>query len=111
MNTHAVISTGMTHTSAAAWAFLHDRGIDLVSLLDRHTRGDWGDVDLDDGQENGLSLVCGGPIVSRFTLSGTDGIRIVTDTLRKTTRISLATEPHALTGHAGHSFGYEALAA
>ncbi|OAI13184.1 hypothetical protein A1507_17600 [Methylomonas koyamae] len=86
-------------------------GVDMTTLLDRHANGDWGDINLDDEQENGLSLVCGGPIVSQFTLPGMDRIRIVTDTFRKSTRISLATEPHGRADPTDHSFGGEAIAA
>jgi len=111
MTAPVLLSTGRTHTSIAARAVLTACGIDMTTLLDRHANGDWGEITLDDEQENGLSLVCGGPIVSQFKLSGLDSIRIVTDTLRKTTRISLATEPYRLAGNASHLFDDEALAA
>ncbi|MCQ8183280.1 hypothetical protein NP603_19360 [Methylomonas sp. SURF-1] len=111
MTAPVLLSTGRTHTSIAARAVLTAYGVDMATLLDRHANGDWGEITLDDEQENGLSLVCGGPIVSQFKLSGLDSIRIVTDTFRKTTRINLATEPSCSAGHASHSFGGEALAA
>lgn len=111
MSTHAMFSTYPSQTTAAVRARLSDVGVDMTALLDRHARGDWGEINLDEEQENGLSLVCGGPVVSQFKLSGTDGVRIVTDTLRKTTWIGLTTEPHGLTRHAGHSLGVKALAA
>ncbi|WP_445370074.1 hypothetical protein ACH518_00240 (plasmid) [Methylomonas sp. HW2-6] len=111
MTTLVSLSNGRIQTSIAALALLTACGVEMTALLDRHANGDWGDINLDEEQENGLSLVCGGPIVSQFKLSGLDSIRIVTDTFRKTTRINLATEPSCFAGHASHSFGGEALAA
>jgi len=50
-------------TPAALDALTHD---DILTSLDRHLRGDWGEVSLDDWEENELSLKKGYPILSVY---------------------------------------------
>ena len=64
---------------------------DLVSLLDRHSAGDWGDVCDEDKQANDEALESGDRILSSYRLSGTK-VWVITEADRSATTILLPEE-------------------
>ena len=61
-------------------------------FLDRHINGDWGVVSEDDKRENEYSVQHGFRILSAYTTSAGDRIRIMTEADRSTTTILLPDE-------------------
>ncbi len=62
------------------------------TLVNRHVRGDWGDLDDQDRQENERALTAGTRLLSAYTLE--DGIRIwiITEADRSATTLLLPEE-------------------
>ncbi len=67
-------------------------GDEVQSFLTRHMRGDWGELDAHDRQENEYSLRRGFRLLSAYTLSDGTRIWIITEADRSTTTILLPTE-------------------
>jgi hypothetical protein len=66
-------------------------GINLSPYLNRHVRGDWGDVDTEDWQSNDASIEEGSRIISAYqTAAGR--IWIITEADRAVTTVLLPTE-------------------
>ncbi len=61
-------------------------------FLDRHARGDWGDVPDQDKQENEFSVQHGFRILSAYTTSADDQIWLLTEADRSVTTILLPSE-------------------
>jgi len=61
-------------------------------FLRRHWRGDWGELDSHDRQENELSLVNGLRLLSRYSLADGTPIYIITEADRSATTILLPSE-------------------
>jgi len=57
--------------------------------LARHVRGDWGDVDGEDRQENELALVEGFRLMSVFAMKKGDRFWIITEADRSVTTVLL----------------------
>jgi len=62
------------------------------ALLDRHVRGDWGDLDEDDWRANGQALSVGTRLLSAYALP--DGVRVwvITEADRSATTLLLPEE-------------------
>ncbi|MFF6503442.1 hypothetical protein ACET33_35275, partial [Pseudomonas aeruginosa] len=58
----------------------------------RHTRGDWGDVNIQQWQANSTALQSGASLESRYVIHPGLAIRIVTDAERSATVIVLPSE-------------------
>jgi len=66
-------------------------GLNLAPYLNRHVRGDWGDVDSDDWQHNDTSIEEGSRIISAYqTAAGR--IWIITEADRSVTTVLLPNE-------------------
>ena len=63
-----------------------------VELISRHVKGDWGDLDEEDRQENELSLKQGFRILSAYTLPTGVKVWIITEADRSSTTILLPSE-------------------
>ena len=64
---------------------LAERGVDLLSYLQRHLNGDWGDLDEEDKAENDFSLLHGYRLLSSYQTP--DGrLWLITGADRSTTR-------------------------
>jgi hypothetical protein len=61
-------------------------------FLDRHTKGDWGDVDSHDAAENELSLQRGFRLLSSYTTGSGDKLWIITEADRSATTLLLPEE-------------------
>ena len=65
--------------------------VNASELLQRHQRGDWGDVPPEDAVENELSIVNGNRILSSYTVGG-ERIWIITEADRSSTTLLLPEE-------------------
>jgi hypothetical protein len=65
---------------------------DPLELLARHVRGDWGDLEEEDKQENELSVEQGFRILSAYTLSTEVKVWVITEADRSATTILLPRE-------------------
>jgi hypothetical protein len=63
-----------------------------LHYLDRHLRGDWGDVDADDKRANDHALTHGGRLLSSYKLKDETKIWIITEADRSSTCILLPSE-------------------
>ena len=63
-----------------------------AEFLDRHARGDWGQVDAEDGRINDEALRSGDRLVSAYLLAGGERIWIITEADRLCTCILLPSE-------------------
>lgn len=67
--------------------------IDMVSLLTKHTSGDWGVVCAEDKRENDLSVKNGWRILSSYQLNTTgDKVWLITEADRSVTTLLLPEE-------------------
>ena len=82
---------GRTVGTATVVALLEEAGVSPQSLLERHHRGDWGDLTEDDRQRNEEALVEGGRLLSVYFVRD-QKIYIITEVDRSVTTIMLASE-------------------
>ncbi|WP_175857692.1 hypothetical protein [Burkholderia anthina] len=66
--------------------------LDPIPYFRRHTRGDWGDVNIQQWQANSTALQSGASLESRYMIHPGLTIRIVTDAERSATVIVLPSE-------------------
>jgi len=86
-----VMDFGRTIATPGALAALESAGVSAVSLLDRHTRGDWGDVCPEDAALNNDALVDGSRILSSYEY-GTEKFWVITEADRSVTTVLLPSE-------------------
>jgi hypothetical protein len=67
-------SLGQTVATPGALEALGRNNSNGLDLLQRHARGDWGDVDAEDAAANDQATVDGGRLLSAYTLA--DGTRL-----------------------------------
>ena len=65
---------------------------DCFEALNRHTRGDWGDLDEDDWKENDAALEHGFRLFSQYSTQGDTKFWIITEWDRSVTTILLPEE-------------------
>jgi hypothetical protein len=87
---HIAITTG-------ALAALRQHGVTPSTLLDRHARGDWGDLDPEDEGRNDQALVTGERLLSVYPIAAGVTAWVITeaadeDGQRSATTILLPTE-------------------
>ena len=68
-----------------------EQGIDLLSLLLRHLSGDWGDIGIEDKEENNFSYVKGFRIISAYQTEA-GRLWIITEADRSATTLLLPSE-------------------
>ena len=66
--------------------------LDPIPYFRRHTRGDWGDVNVCQWHANGVALQSGASLESHYVIHLGLAIRIVTDAQRSATAIVLPSE-------------------
>jgi hypothetical protein len=71
---------------------LEKAGQQPQEFLDRHAKGDWGDIDSQDAKENEISLQCGFRLLSSYTTSAGDRLWIITEADRSATTLLLPSE-------------------
>lgn len=65
---------------------------DVTVALQKHTRGDWGELDIEDSQLNDLRLQEGGPIASIYIASNGVKFYVLTESDRSITTVLLPEE-------------------
>ena len=93
-NTHhtpsaARFSPGSVVATPAALAALEAAGQSPLEFLQRHLRGDWGEVDAHDRRENELALRRGLRLLSAYTLRDGTRIWVITEADRSATTLLL----------------------
>ncbi len=68
-----------------------DSGIEVLSLIGRHVKGDWGDLDDEDKQANQRALIDGGRLFSAYVKDG-QKIYVITEADRSSTTVLFAEE-------------------
>lgn len=96
---HTIADTRVTHfalgdvclTPGARSALLRNR-VNVISLLSRHARSDWGDVDEDDAQANCDAVLNFSRILSVYAIGGDDRVYVITEADRSLTTVLLPSE-------------------
>jgi hypothetical protein len=70
-----------------------DGHIDLVPLLHRHVRGDWGDIDYEGKQLNDRALETHYRLFSAYEIEPYYRVWIITEADRRTTTVRLPEDP------------------
>jgi hypothetical protein len=83
---------GQVVATPGALAALQATGQSPLPFLQRHSQGDWGELDQEDVAENEFSLVNGLRILSAYSLSDGTRIWIITEADRSATTILLPSE-------------------
>ncbi len=83
-------SLGKLHVTPGAVAALARTGTDPTILLDRHQRGDWGHVDVDEAMANNDTVVSGALLHSIYDLDPAAGLTVwvLTEGDRRATTIT-----------------------
>jgi hypothetical protein len=87
-----LFSLGMVVGTPGAVAALEAAGQSPHEFLDRHVRGDWGDVPAADKEENDFSLQHGFRILSAYTTRAGERIWVITEADRSATTFVLPEE-------------------
>lgn len=66
-------------------------GSQIISLLMRHSQGDWGEVPPEDAQENEFSVEKGFRILSSYTVNGSK-VWVITEADRSSTTVLYSSE-------------------
>jgi hypothetical protein len=66
--------------------------LDPVFYLNRHLKGDWGEVGEEDAFENDMALEHGGRVLSAYTITPTQKLWIITESDRSVTTLLLPEE-------------------
>lgn len=82
---------GQCVITRAAMAYAEKRGLVPLLLLQRHARGDWGDLGTHDRALNKVALREGGRIFSAYNLGG-ERWYVITEADRSSTCIMLASD-------------------
>ena len=90
--TTARFKLGKTLMTRGAQGALEDAGQSPHEFLNRHERGDWGEVSEDDQQENELSVKEGFRILSAYCTGKGKRIWVITEADRSVTTILLPDE-------------------
>ncbi len=85
------VTLGQVGATPGALVALAAAGVSATSLLDRHGRGDWGEVDREDWCANDWSVVNGERLLSAYTV-GDERVWVLTERDRSATTILLPDE-------------------
>ena len=83
---------GQVVTTPGAMKALSRNQTDASKYMKRHQAGDWGDVSVDDAQENEYALTQGLSITSVYTLKDETRLWIITEADRSATTVLLPAE-------------------
>jgi hypothetical protein len=72
-------SLGHISITPSALAALRRHGIEPTTLLDRHTSGDWGDIDEEDQGRNDQALVTGDRLLSVYSIAAAGTVWVITE--------------------------------
>lgn len=88
----ALFSLGRVVATPGALEAFTEAGQSPIEFLARHQRGDWGELDKEDKQENNLSVKKGFRILSAYVLHTGVRIWVLTEADRSATTILLPDE-------------------
>ena len=74
-----IFAPGNLVATPGALAALQEAGVEPLSLLARHLRADWGDLDREDKKANDLAIGSGARIFSAYQLTKTLRVYVITD--------------------------------
>ncbi|NKA93526.1 plasmid related protein [Ralstonia solanacearum] len=80
---------GQLLATPAAVAALSVAGVSVFKLLNRHARGDWGDLSEENHQQNNLAAMSGQRVLSSYLLSTGQKVWVVTEWDRSMTTVLL----------------------
>lgn len=80
---------GRLLATPAAFEALQTAGVSIFALVNRHARGDWGDVSDEDRQHNDLAAIAGQRVLSSYPLLDGQKIWIITEWDRSATTVLL----------------------
>ena len=92
MNDKPLFPLGQVVATPGALQAFENAGQEPEEFLNRHDRGDWGEVSEPDKQENEFSVQQGFRILSAYTTSAGDRLWIITEADRSATIILLPEE-------------------
>ena len=92
MNDKPLFPLGQVVATPGALQAFENAGQEPEEFLNRHDRGDWGEVSDEDKQENEFSVQQGFRILSAYTTSAGERIWIITEADRSATTILLPEE-------------------
>ena len=80
---------GRLLATPAAFDALRAAGVSIFALVNRHARGDWGDVSDEDRQHNDLAAIAGQRVLSSYPLPDGQKVWIITEWDRSATTVLL----------------------
>ncbi|MGO4281546.1 hypothetical protein [Cupriavidus sp. RAF20_2] len=80
---------GRLLATPAAFNALQTAGVSIFALVNRHARGDWGDVSDEDRQHNDLAAIAGQRVLSDYPLPDGQKVWIITEWDRSATTVLL----------------------
>lgn len=83
---------GQVLATPGALALLSERGVQGITLLQRHVNGDWGAICAADAASNEEALQYGSRLLSSYTLPGGGVIWIITEADRSATTLLMPRE-------------------
>lgn len=86
-----LFSLGAVVATPGVLAHLDKHGINAQPYLDRHVRGDWGDVPPEDAKENQFSVEQGFRILSSYDIAG-ERVWVITEADRSSTCLLFPSE-------------------
>lgn len=86
-----LFALGAIVATPAVLAHLDKHGINAQPYLERHVRGDWGDVSPEDAQENRLSVQQGFRMLSSYDIAG-ERVWVITEADRSSTTLLFPSE-------------------
>lgn len=86
------VPLGHRCATPSALAALNARALSPIPFLERHVRGDWGDLDAEDGQANDAALLHGTRLLSADDLGQHQTLWIITEADRSVTTLLLPEE-------------------
>ncbi|EON14918.1 hypothetical protein [Pandoraea sp. SD6-2] len=87
----ARLPLGRLLATPAAVDAIQSTGASIFALVNRHARGDWGELSEADREQNDLSVVAGRRVLSCYPLGDEQKVWIITEADRFTTTLLL---PH-----------------
>ena len=93
-SSHSVrLDLGHVVATAGALDVVRSHGLDVLALVRRHSRGDWGDLSCDDALANDLALdpACPARVFSAYETSG-GRLWVITEADRSATTVLLPSE-------------------
>jgi hypothetical protein len=92
VNAETRFPTGTIIATRRAGDSLVQAGVAGLQLVDRHVRGDWGDISPEGREENNRALRGAGRIISSYTLTTGVRVLVLTEGDRSATTILLPEE-------------------